>query len=276
MSLIDKTIAIYCFVDDVLKAGHHPEDCRRRVNDAEVITTAIIAAFYFGANYDKALDYVRSSGLMPGMLEKSRFCRRLHAVSTCIYQLFLLTGRFFKDFHCHMEYALDSFPVPVCDNIRIRRCRLLKGEQWRGYCASMRRYYYGVKVQLITTSDGVPVNVYFVPASEHNSKILEGMTFDFNPENTIYADAAYTNYLTEEELFEHEQLHLQVSRKSNSKRPKTYWAEYIIKHYRKRIETAISDIKKLFPRTIHAVTKEGFLLKLMLFVFTNQLNRIFN
>jgi hypothetical protein len=32
--------------------------------------------------------------------------------------------------------------VAVCDNIRILRCRLLKGEGYRGYCASKRRYFY--------------------------------------------------------------------------------------------------------------------------------------
>ncbi|OXA74488.1 hypothetical protein B0A56_12750 [Flavobacterium columnare NBRC 100251 = ATCC 23463] len=33
---------------------------------------------------------------------------------------------------------------------------------------------------------------------------------------------------------------------------------------RKRVETTISDIKKMFPRTIHAITLEGFLIKLTL------------
>jgi hypothetical protein len=45
---------------------------------------------------------------------------------------------------------------------------------------------------------------------------------------------------------------------------------------RKRVETIISDIKKMFPRTIHAVTLEGFLIKLTLFVFGLQLNKAIN
>jgi len=46
---------------------------------------------------------------------------------------------------------------------------------------------------------------------------------------------------------------------------------------RKRLETAISDIKKMFPRTIiHAVTLEGFLIKLTLFVFGLQLKKSIN
>lgn len=42
---------------------------------------------------------------------------------------------------------------------------------------------------------------------------------------------------------------------------------------RKRVKTTISDIKKMFPRTIHTVTLKGFLIKLTLFVFGLQLNK---
>ncbi len=45
---------------------------------------------------------------------------------------------------------------------------------------------------------------------------------------------------------------------------------------RKRIETTISDIKKLFPRTIHAVILNGFLIKLTLSVFGPQLSKAIN
>ena len=45
---------------------------------------------------------------------------------------------------------------------------------------------------------------------------------------------------------------------------------------KKKNRTTISDIKKLFPRTIHAVTRNGFLIKLILFVFGLQINIITN
>ncbi len=35
---------------------------------------------------------------------------------------------------------------------------------------------------------------------------------------------------------------------------------------RKRIETTFSQITNMFPRKIHAVTKQGFLLKLVIFI----------
>ncbi len=56
-------------------------------------------------------------------------------------------------------------PFPVCDNIRIKRCRLLPGEEHRGYCASKRRYYFGLKVHLLITGQGHPVEILLTPAS---------------------------------------------------------------------------------------------------------------
>jgi len=64
-------------------------------------------------------------------------------------------GYYFKYISCQESYILDSFPVAVCDNIRISNCKLLQGKQWRGKQSNMRRYFYGIKVQLLVTKDGI-------------------------------------------------------------------------------------------------------------------------
>jgi hypothetical protein len=47
----DKIIAIFCLCDDLLKAMHHQEDCQCQMNDAEIMTTAFIAALFFRGNH---------------------------------------------------------------------------------------------------------------------------------------------------------------------------------------------------------------------------------
>jgi hypothetical protein len=39
------------------------------------------------------------------------------------------------------EYMLDSFPVAICDNIRICQSRLVCSEDYRGYIASKKRFF---------------------------------------------------------------------------------------------------------------------------------------
>jgi hypothetical protein len=69
---------------------------------------------------------------------------------------------------------------------------------------------------------------------------------------------------------------LKIQSKSNAKRVNNLEQKKEKLKMRKRIETAISDIKKMFPRIIHAVTLEGFLIKLTLFVFGLQLKKSIN
>ena len=72
------------------------------------------------------------------MLDKSRFCRRLHSLEGLLFSLFFQLGQYLKDISGASDYVIDSFPVAVCDNIRIKRCKILKGEKWRGKQTSMR------------------------------------------------------------------------------------------------------------------------------------------
>ncbi len=270
----DKVIGIYCLIDDILKGINHKEDSRRRISDSEVIFTAVLSALYFGGHQTHALQYVRQTNLVPGMLDKSRFTRRLHHLQDVLFAMFYQVGHCFKQVSGTLDYVIDSFPVAVCDNIRINNCRLLKGEQWRGYTASMRRYFYGVKIQLLTTSDGIPVEFCFVPGSEHDSQSLQQIPLNLPEGSRVYGDSAYTNYDIEDMLKETEGISLQIQRKSNAKRKDSPSAAFIKQSMRKRIEAVISQLKALFLRTIHAVTFKGFLLKITLFIFALQLNNI--
>jgi hypothetical protein len=52
----------------------------------------------------------------------------------------------------------------------------------------------------------------------------------------------------------------------NSKRPLALCREFLFKPTRQRIETAFSQVTKLFPKHIHAVTANGFVLKVICFL----------
>lgn len=65
------------------------------------------------------------------------------------------------------------------------------------------------------------------------------------------------------------------SRKSNSKRGDDVWRGYYKQLMRKRIETVFSQIAGLFPKHIHAVTLDGFLLKVSMFVIAFALDKAF-
>ena len=124
--MIDHTVALYCIVDDLLKAVGHTDDARCEMTDAEVVTAALVAAFNFGGNMERSRSFLRETGLMPRVLSRSRLNRRLHRVADLVHTLFHQLGAALKEASASTKYLLDSFPVAVCDNMRISRCRLVR------------------------------------------------------------------------------------------------------------------------------------------------------
>lgn len=272
----DKIILIFCLIDDILQGINYVEDVRRQVSDSEIILTAIVSSTSFYGNHSSAIKFMKQYGFIPNMLDKSRFNRRLHKIGKLLYELFEIVSSYYKDLCCELHYIIDSFPVAVCNNMRIANCKILKDKKWRGYTASMRNYFYGVKVQLLTTKDGIPIAFHFTPGKTGDAKALGKMIDKLPVEASLYGDSAYTDYELEDIALERKCILLKIQRKSNAKRIDTLEQKNEKLKMRKRVETAISDIKKMFPRTIHAVTLEGFLIKLTLFVFGLQLNKSIN
>ncbi|MCP5505792.1 MAG: transposase [Chlamydiales bacterium] len=60
---------------------------------------------------------------------------------------------------------VDSFPVAACQNNKIFRCKLFTGKAFHGYTASKKSYFFGIKVHMIVTSDGIPIQFLFTPGS---------------------------------------------------------------------------------------------------------------
>ena len=265
--MIEKTIAIYVFIDDLLIKMNHKEPMNRHISDAEIITTVLVSAIYFSGHHEKAMSFMKSTGMIPRMLSKSRFNRRLHQIRELIVDLFFQLSALIKELNISSEYSIDSFPIHTCDNIRIANSKLIRGEIYRGRKVSMRRFFYGYNVHLLCTADGIPVEYTFLPGRAHDSNALKQMPFLLSPGSKVYADAAYTNYVIEDMLKDAENIELLSQRTSGLKRQHEPYIDYIITTMKKRIETTFSEISNFLPKKIHAVTEYGFLLKVVIFIF---------
>ncbi len=93
------------------------------MNDAEVMTTSIVAAVFFGGNMEMTRVFLKEQGYIPSMLEKSRFNRRQHRIAELFLTVFNLLASFWKELNAQSLYVVDSFPVAACDNYRIPRSR---------------------------------------------------------------------------------------------------------------------------------------------------------
>jgi len=268
--LEDTITTTYYLCEEFLKAIGHRDDPQARLSTAEGMSTALAAAALFGGNIEASRSFLDEYGYIPKAISKSRFNRRLHAIDSSLWQmLFDLLAEVFKQSHPEQTYVVDSLPVAVCDNIRIKRCRIYPpqehGEAFRGYIASKRRYFYGLRVHLVSTGAGEPVEFYLAAASESDIGLFKELNLELPEGSIICAEKGYTDYHYED-LLEEIGLHLKAQRKKNSKRPMPAWEEFLSKPTRQYIETVFSKLSAMFSRKIHAVTPRGFELKIVCFL----------
>jgi hypothetical protein len=268
----EKIIATYCLCDDLLQAMHHREAPQWKMSDAEVMTTALTAAVFFHGNLESARMMLKQHGYIPQMLSKSHFSRRLHRLRETFMLLFPLLGDVWKQRNYDAIYVIDSLPMAVCDNIRIPRAKLYPEERFRGYLPSKKRYFYGLKIHLLVTKAGQPVEFCLTHGSFGDVDALKSYAFHLPAGSIVYADRAYNDYEIEDLLKEVEHIQLVPMRKKNSQRAVPPYVSFVQHYYRKMIETAGSLIAQMLPKSIHAVTPQGFELKVALFVVAYSLN----
>jgi hypothetical protein len=266
----DTIITTYYLCDEFLKAIGHHDDPQVRLSTAEVMSVALVAATFFGGNVEASRSFLDEYGYIQKAISKSRFNRRLHAIDSSLWQqLFDLLAEVFKQNNSDQSYVVDSLPVAVCDNFRIRRSRLYPlqehGEAFRGYIASKRRYFYGLRVHLVSTASGEPVEFTLAAASEADISLFKELKLELPEGAIICADKGYTDYHYED-LLEDVGLHLKAQRRKRSKREMPAWVEFLSKPIRQYIETVFSKLSAMLGGKIHAVTPRGFELKIVCFL----------
>ncbi len=267
-------VAVYTIIDDLLISLGHRTHPQAKMSDAEVMTTAIIAALYYGGNHQNACCPLKMNGYIPNMLGHSRYNRRLHRISSLFETLFAHLAQISKSNNSEDIYAIDTYPVAVCDNIRISRCRIYQGKQWRGKIASKHRYFYGLKIHLMVTKTGHIVEAFFTPGACNDVLGLQHYSYDLPHGSVIYADKAYNDYDVEDALHT-ARIALKPLRRKNLKRQFQPWEVFLQHYYRKRVEVTNSLITQLLPKSIHAVTASGFELKVYLFIIATNIKLLF-
>jgi len=264
-------IVVFCLCADMLKSLHHYEDRQCQMSDAEVMTTAIIAMLYFKGNFRLASQYLYEHRYIPNMVSRSRFNRRLHRIADLFMTLFLKLGETWKNLNEKSLYVIDSYPIAVCYNYRIRRSKIYHGEDFRGYIASKKRYFYGLRIHMLVTEQGEPVEFFLEPGAFSDTSALALYNFDLPEGSFVTGDKAYNDY-TIEDLMREAGIELIPLRKKNSLRPVPAYMTYFQARIRKIIETTGSLIERLLPKSIHAVTAKGFAIKVALFVLACSIN----
>jgi len=119
--------------------------------------------------------------------------RRIHQIPSIIWQVMFLICQLILKTKNSKKLIVDSFPVAACQNNKIFRCKLFTGKHFHGYTASKKSYFFGIKVHMIVSSNGIPIQFLFTPGHAADISTFRHFNFSELSGSKIYADRAYND-----------------------------------------------------------------------------------
>jgi len=250
-------ITNFVIIDDLMRILNHQSHRLAQVPDAEILTIAVVAAKYFQNHHECSVEILQQLGYLSGRISVSRFNRRLHALADWLAFVPQTLGEWWTRGEV---FVLDSMPVPVCRRVRARRCRKVRGRLYGGYCAAKKEKFFGGRLHLVSTPEGVPVSFILLPGALHDLTPIHDVLFGLPPGAKVLADKAYNSAHDEASILADTGVRLVPVRKVNME-PNHWIDEIDWKTHRKGIETINSQLESMGLQRLKARTNQGFDMK---------------
>ena len=158
--------ALYVITDDLLPTRRRGPGRRPQISDSELICLAVAQVLLDCPNETRFLRFARQRlrHLFPYIPGQSGFNKRLRALAPEILKVIAHLARLSPSF-CDRLRLLDSTPVPCAASRETVKRSALSGLAAYGYCASHHRYFWGFRLYLLCSPDGMPIAFELAPAN---------------------------------------------------------------------------------------------------------------
>ena len=145
-----------------------------RFSDSEVIPLVLAMDFIPFPSETQFLHFIRANyrALFPQLLSQSQFNRRARALRLVIAELRQHWAEMLG-VTLQTQFLLDTTPVPVVGYKRDKSHSDFVGSAAYGVCVSRNLKYFGYKLVLLVTLEGVPVAFELVPANTDEREAAE-------------------------------------------------------------------------------------------------------
>jgi len=224
--------ALYVRVDDELKM--RPELVRYRpavgiaprLSDAELITLAVVQALLGFSSETRFLRFakVHLAGLFPYVPNQSGYNKRLRAAGGQLQALIRILARS-TSLWSDDTWLVDSTPIECGRSRETVKRSGLTGFAGYGYCASHSRYFWGLRLHLVTTVAGLPVTFALANPKTDEREVLRDLLeiepdlLDARPGQVIFADKGYRSDELEQFLKDHDATLIRPARVDEQPRP---------------------------------------------------------
>jgi len=212
---------LYVTIDDLLI--DHPDWAPERpvmgitpkLNDAESITLAVIQALLGFSSEARFWRHANThlTGLFPYLPQRPADNKRLRNTAATMQHIIAELARDCPSWHDDL-WLVDSTPVECGRSRETVKRSDIAGYASYGYCASHSRFFWGLRLHLITTPSGLPVSYALISATTDERDTALAM-IHLDPElcdregQTLIADKGYRSASFEAELTLKAQLDLE-------------------------------------------------------------------
>jgi hypothetical protein len=270
----DKVTAIFVSVDDFCLEFERPieqlllsgsSDVKKRKRkaglcDAEIIS--LLIAFHSGGFRNFKFFYNQYACVhlrqdFPGLVSYNRFIELSHrcAVAFMLFLHYCARGQ------CTGISFIDSTPLRVCHNKRIKRNKTFKGIAAVG--KSTMGWFYGFKLHLVINDKGEILSFYLSKANMDDRNVKAITTLTQQLFGKLFGDKGYISKALSDMLFGNG-VHLITAVRRNMKSKALSNEEKLLLRKRSVIETVNDELKNIcqVEHTRHR-SINGFLLNLM-------------
>jgi hypothetical protein len=244
--------ALYARADDLLKS--HPErlpyrpqvGISPRISDAEIVTLSVMAALLGHASEARWLRHARVHlrHLFPYLPGQSGYNKRLRKLAGTLNWLIGMLGRDTSGWTDDV-WVVDSTPVECARSRETVRRSELAGWAEYGYCASHSRYFWGLRLHLVATLQGLPIGYALTGAKADERQVLLDLLHadptlaSSRPGQILIGDKNYFGRDFETDLAEQGIALLRRTRKGEPERP----GRRLFKPLRQTIESIFDTLK---------------------------------
>lgn len=213
-------VGLYVAIDDFLGPRHRGPGRPPKLTDAELITLAV-AQVLLGMPNDRqflALARWRLGHLFPRLIDQSGYNRRLRGlapqIGRCISYLAYISPSV-----CDRLRLLDSTPVPCGQSRETARRSEFAGYAGYGYCRSHSRWFWGFRLYMITSGDGMPIG-WELAAANIGERVVAAEMLERIPlaGHTVIADKNFSGTEFEQLMAQAGARFLRPDRKDESRR----------------------------------------------------------
>ena len=258
-------ITIFVLVDDwyqtegrelkVRTPGRAPE-----MSDSEILTLIVLMDYLPFPGETQFLGFIRANygEWFPELLAQSQFNRRLRQLGQMLEMLRRSWVRQLGATDA-LSLVMDTKPVPVVGYRRSKKRSDFYGSANYGYCAARKMKYFGYKLVMLSTLEGIPVAYDLVAANTDERQAVEGVLAIVNGCD-IYGDKGFIGHEWQQAIAKETDNRIWTIHRCNQAHQKSPHFKRLIGRIRQRVEGVFHEIQNTGrnPERLLNKTVNGF------------------